>query len=219
MYVTLSVKATELIAAAYLPREVCRRPFRSELSNPTADWGRSAVTLLRAMSDPAGHDIGPAQGGAATSRMLVLQAEGLHNNHKLYGNRGQVWHGGKSRTESLVEVCKGFEVMVTKPVDEIAGDIAPAGFEMTSGSGWTVQTVDRSGDEKPGSAFWSLAVATEDSGENQRLGVFISFDIDQLLKKREWQMALEQEMANVRHRVRQFLAARLKATSEAARST
>jgi len=109
--------------------------------------------------------------------------------------------------------------MVTKPVDEIAGDIAPAGFEMTSGSGWTVQTVDRSGDEKPGSAFWSLAVATEDSGENQRLGVFISFDIDQLLKKREWQMALEQEMANVRHRVRQFLAARLKATSEAARST
>ena len=152
-------------------------------------------------------------------RLLALHADGLHNNYKLYGNRGQVRRGGKSRTGSLVEIGKSFEVMVTKPVDEIAGNIAPAGFEMTSESGWTVQVVDRSADEKPGSPFWSLAVATEDGGENQRLGVFISFDIDQLLKKREWQMALEQEMANVRHRVRQFLAAHLKATSEAAHST
>ena len=108
---------------------------------------------------------------------------------------------------------------MSKPVDEVAGNLAPAGFEMTSGSGWTVQTVDRSADEKPGSAFWSLAVATQDSGEKQRLGVFISFDIAELLNKREWQMTLEQEMANVRHRVRQFLAARLKAAPGAARPT
>lgn len=109
--------------------------------------------------------------------------------------------------------------MMAKPVDEIAGDISPAAFGMTSGSGWTVQTVDQGADERSGAAFWSMAIATHDSGKNQRLGIFISFDIEQLLKKREWQMALEQEMANVRHRVRQFLAARLKATSEADRST
>ncbi len=90
---------------------------------------------------------------------------------------------------------------------------------MTSGSGWTVETVDRSADEKPGSPFWSVAVATRENGENQRLGVFISFDIAELLSKREWQMALEQEMANVRHRVRQFLATRLKAAPGPGRPT
>jgi len=53
-------------------------------------------------------------------------------------------------------------------------------------------------------------IASRDHDKSERLGVFISFDVGQLLNKREWQMSLEQGMARARQRARQFLSARRK---------
>ena len=86
----------------------------------------------------------------------------------------------------------------------------PSGFKLTSGNGWSVETVGSSDRADSGSTTWSVAIATQDQDKSERLGVFISFDIGQLLNKREWQMTLEQEMAKVRQRVRQLLSARRK---------
>ena len=140
----------------------------------------------------------------------------LLNNHTNVGIGRLFDRGGNenvAEAQTPANSDKRLEVTTEKPADEGASTLAPLGFTLTAESGWTVETVESSGGEEPGSASWSLATATQDEDKSQRLGVFISFDIGQLLNKREWQMTLEQEMAKVRQRVRQLLTARRKAGS------
>ena len=105
------------------------------------------------------------------------------------------------------------EAKTDKPADESTANSAPSGFKLTPETGWTVETIESNSSESPGSASWSLAVATRDGDKSERLGIFVSFDTGELLSKREWQLTLEQEMAKVRHRVRQVLTARRKPAS------
>jgi hypothetical protein len=112
----------------------------------------------------------------------------------------------KASTPTIEE--ETIETTAEKPVVENVQE--PSGFDLSPRSGWSVKIIESSGNEDLDAASWSLAVATHDEDKRQRLGVFISFDIGQLFKKREWQMALEQEMAKVRHRVRQLLTSRRK---------
>ena len=84
----------------------------------------------------------------------------------------------------------------------------PPGFKLTPENGWTLDAVESRQREEPGAASWSIAIASRDQDHSERLGVFISFDVGQLLNKREWQMSLEQEMAKVRQRARQLLSGR-----------
>ena len=149
-----------------------------------------------------------------------MHVDSLRNNHTSVGIRRLLDRGGGNATDTQAPTNpdKGLEVTAEKPADEGAVTVVPSGFKLTPGTGWTVETIESSGGEEPGSASWSVAIATQDGDKSQRLGVFISFDIGQLLNKREWQMTLEQEMAKVRQRVRQLLTARRKAGSGELRS-
>jgi hypothetical protein len=128
--------------------------------------------------------------------------------------------GGENaaETQTPTNPDKALEVTADKPADEGGANLVPSGFKLTSGTGWTVETVESNPGETPGSASWSVAIATQDGDKCERLGIFISFDTGELLSKREWQMTLEQEMAKVRYRVRQLLTARRKADSGKFRS-
>jgi len=146
---------------------------------------------------------------------LVLHVESLRNNHTSVGMGRLFDRGGDDAADTPTPTNseRGLEVTTEKPADESAAILVPSGFKLTPGTGWTVETIESSTGEEPGSASWSVAIATQDEDKSQRLGVFISFDIGHLLNRREWQMTLEQEMAKVRHRVRQLLTARRKAGS------
>ena len=142
-----------------------------------------------------------------------MHVASLRNNHTNVGIGRLFDRGGGDNaadTPTPTNPDKGLELTSEKPADEDGATLVPPGFKLTPGTGWTVETIESSDGEEPGSASWSLAIATQDEDKSQRLGVFISFDIGQLLNKREWQMTLEQEMAKVRHRVRQLLTARRK---------
>lgn len=155
-----------------------------------------------------------------------MHVNSLRNNHTSVGIERLFDRGGDGNAAdnpTPTNPDKGSEITAEKPADESAATLAPSGFRLTPGTGWAVETIESSGGEEPGSASWSVAIATQDiatqdEDRSQRLGVFISFDIGQLLNKREWQMTLEQEMAKVRYRVRQLLTARRKAGSGELRS-
>lgn len=102
------------------------------------------------------------------------------------------------------------EAKATAPGCEVieSAVAGPPGFKLTAENGWTIDAVESRQHEEAGAASWSMAIARRDQDRGARLGVFISFDVGELLHKREWQMSLEQEMAKVRQRVRQFLAGR-----------
>ncbi len=105
---------------------------------------------------------------------------------------------------------------MVNPVEKVTGGLALTGFEISPASGWRAQTIETraNGDDQPGAPAWSLAVASQEEGKRERLGIFVALDVGELLAKREWQLTLEQEMANVRQRARQFLADRRKAGSK-----
>ena len=74
--------------------------------------------------------------------------------------------------------------------------------------GWAVVEAESSSDsdeiDKFGSG-WSLVLAREENTNRENLRIFISLDSSKLLKQREWQMALGQEISKVRFRAVQFL--------------
>jgi hypothetical protein len=80
-------------------------------------------------------------------------------------------------------------------------------FEIGLPPGWTVveaETGESDETEKLGSG-WSLVLAREEDTHRESLRIFISLDSSKLLKQREWQMALGQEISKVRFRAVQFL--------------
>jgi hypothetical protein len=144
-----------------------------------------------------------------------LHVSSLRNNHTSVGierlsDRDVDGNAADSHTQPN-NPDEARKVSAGKQADESAAIPIPSGFKLTSGSGWTVEPVDSGGRDESDQTAWSVAVATNDEDKSQRLGIFISFDIGNLLSKREWQMTLEQEMAKVRQRVRQLLSARRKA--------
>ena len=92
-------------------------------------------------------------------------------------------------------------------VDANAPKTVESGFTVGVAPNWNVLETETSDAARVGKGMvsWSVMLAGRDEASDQRLGILISLDPARLLAQREWPMALEQEISQVRHRVTRFL--------------